>query len=53
MQVLDEVFPARARDATPEEKPDLWEQMVGEWPDYDDYQRRTDREIPFVVLERR
>jgi deazaflavin-dependent oxidoreductase (nitroreductase family) len=53
VQVLDEVFPARARDATPDEKPELWQRMVGEWPDYDDYQRRTEREIPVVVLERR
>ena len=53
VQVLDEVFPARARDATPEEKPELWEQMVGEWPDYEAYQRRTEREIPVVLLQRR
>ena len=52
VQVLDERFPARARTATPEEKPELWEQMVGHWPDYDGYQRRTDREIPIVILER-
>jgi len=53
VQVMDEVFPARARDATPEEKPELWRQMVGEWPAYEDYQRRTGRQIPVVVLERR
>ena len=23
-----------------------------EWPAYDDYQKKTDREIPIVVLER-
>ena len=52
VQVLDERFPARARTATPDEKPELWEQMVGHWPDYESYQRKTDREIPVVVLER-
>jgi len=26
--------------------------MTSVWPDYDDYQRRTEREIPVVVLER-
>ena len=31
----------------------MWEEMVGQWPPYEDYQRRTDREIPVVVLERR
>ena len=53
VQVLGDRFPARARTATPEEKPALWKQMVGLWPDYENYQRRTDREIPVVVLERR
>jgi deazaflavin-dependent oxidoreductase (nitroreductase family) len=53
LQVHDEVFPARARTATAEEKPELWRTMVGEWPHYDDYQEKTDREIPVVVLERR
>lgn len=52
LQVMDEVFKARARDATPEEKPEMWETMVGEWPSYDEYQTKTDREIPVVVLER-
>jgi deazaflavin-dependent oxidoreductase (nitroreductase family) len=53
VQVRDDRFPARAHDATPEEKPALWEQMTELWPQYDDYQRKTDREIPVVVLERR
>jgi deazaflavin-dependent oxidoreductase (nitroreductase family) len=53
VQVLDDVFPARARTASPEEKPRLWETMVGEWPHYAEYQTRTEREIPVVVLERR
>ena len=53
VQVLDDTFTARARTATPDEKPALWERMVGEWPHYDSYQQRTDREIPVVVLERR
>ena len=52
VQVSDDVFRARARDATPEEKPEMWREMVGHWPDYDEYQEKTDREIPVVVLER-
>jgi deazaflavin-dependent oxidoreductase (nitroreductase family) len=52
VQVLDERFPARARTAAPDEKPELWQQMVEHWPDYEAYQRRADREIPVVVLER-
>jgi deazaflavin-dependent oxidoreductase (nitroreductase family) len=52
VQVLGDRFTARARTATPEEKPALWRQMAGIWPDYDSYQRKTEREIPVVVLER-
>jgi deazaflavin-dependent oxidoreductase (nitroreductase family) len=52
VQIRDDVFRARARTATPEEKPDMWQAMTATWPAYDDYQRKTDREIPIVVLER-
>jgi deazaflavin-dependent oxidoreductase (nitroreductase family) len=52
VQVLADRFRARARRATPEEKPAMWQEMVRHWPPYDDYQQRTDREIPVVVLER-
>jgi deazaflavin-dependent oxidoreductase (nitroreductase family) len=53
VQVMAERFPARARTATAEERPDLWAEMVSHWPDYDRYQERTSREIPVVVLERK
>ena len=53
VQVLDDVVPARARTAAADEKPELWQEMVGHWPYYDAYQERTEREIPVVVLERR
>ena len=52
VQVGAERFAARARTATPEEKPRMWTTMTSIWPAYDDYQARTDREIPVVVLER-
>jgi deazaflavin-dependent oxidoreductase (nitroreductase family) len=52
VQVLGERFTARARTATPEERPELWRTMAEIWPAYDGYQRKTDREIPVVVLER-
>lgn len=51
VQVRGEVFSAHARDATPDEQPELWRKMAAVWPDYDDYQRRTERRIPVVVLE--
>jgi deazaflavin-dependent oxidoreductase (nitroreductase family) len=52
VQVKGDRFKARARTATPEEKPRMWEKMTAAWPDYDAYQEKTDREIPVVVLER-
>jgi len=51
VQIKGEKFKARARTATPDEKPALWQRMVEVWPDYDNYQTRTDREIPVVILE--
>jgi deazaflavin-dependent oxidoreductase (nitroreductase family) len=52
LQVKDEVFPARARTAHGEERERLWKLAAQQWPDYDAYQTKTDREIPVVVLER-
>lgn len=52
VQIKGDVFKAKARTVTTEEKPRLWEIMTGIWSDYDDYQKKTDRDIPVVVLER-
>ncbi|MEV8366380.1 nitroreductase family deazaflavin-dependent oxidoreductase [Streptomyces niveus] len=52
VQVKGDRYTARARNATPEEKPEMWRRMAEVWPDYDEYQTKTDREIPVVVLER-
>ena len=52
LQVKGDVFPAHARTATGEERAELWELAARQWPDYDAYQQKTDREIPVVVLER-
>lgn len=51
VQVGPDVFDAVARDATDDERPFLWEQMVSIWPAYDDYQEKTTRRIPLVVIE--
>ncbi|WP_028061626.1 nitroreductase family deazaflavin-dependent oxidoreductase [Candidatus Solirubrobacter pratensis] len=52
VQVRDERFKARARVADSQERRQLWPTMTAEWPDYDEYQKKTDRQIPIVVLER-
>ena len=41
----------RARTADAAEKAALWPRLVAIYRNYDDYQKRTDREIPVVVLE--
>ena len=52
LQVRDEVFPAHARVADGEERERLWKLAAQQWPAYDDYAKKTDREIPVVVLDR-
>ena len=52
VQILGEKFPVRARDAEGEERDRLWKMMNGIWTHYDEYQKKTDRQIPVVVLER-
>ena len=51
VQVLGDRFRVQARDATPQERPELWRLMNEEWPPYESYQKKTDREIAVVVLE--
>jgi deazaflavin-dependent oxidoreductase (nitroreductase family) len=53
VQVRDDVFDAHARTAQGEERERLWKLAAEQWPDYDTYQTKTEREIPVVVLERR
>ena len=43
----------RARRVSDEEKADLWPRLTQIYRDYDDYQARTDRNIPVVVLSPR
>ncbi|MER5932911.1 nitroreductase family deazaflavin-dependent oxidoreductase [Streptomyces sp. NPDC002054] len=52
VQIGPEVFHAKARTATPEEHETYWGLMTGLWPRYDDYQARTTRKIPLVLLNR-
>lgn len=41
----------RAHEATGAERDAWWMRAVAVWPDYDEYQRKTDRLIPLFVLE--
>lgn len=46
-------YKVHARVAQGEERERLWKEMVDLYAPYTDYQERTDREIPIVVLEKR
>jgi deazaflavin-dependent oxidoreductase (nitroreductase family) len=43
--------PMKARVATPEERERLWPQVVAKYKGYGDYQKRSTREVPLVLLD--
>jgi F420H(2)-dependent quinone reductase len=51
VQVYDRIVAATARTATAQEKPELWSLMASIWPDYNEYVKKTTRDIPVVILE--
>jgi deazaflavin-dependent oxidoreductase (nitroreductase family) len=51
VQVRGDRFDARARVASPDERSRLWPRMVEIWPAYEEYQAKTDRQIPIVLLD--
>lgn len=53
IQVKADHIPVRMTIAEGEERARLWDRMVEVWPDYEEYAKKTDREIPVVVLKRR
>lgn len=52
VQIGAETFAARASTAEGPRREQLWTMMAEIWPDYEQYQRRTERQIPVIVLER-
>jgi deazaflavin-dependent oxidoreductase (nitroreductase family) len=50
VEIGDQEVRVRAREADSEEKARLWQKMVEMYPTYDDYQKKTEREIPLLVL---
>ena len=53
VQIGSERMSVHAREAKPEEYDRLWKRAVEVYGGYEDYRRRTDRQIPLVVLEPR
>lgn len=52
VQVGAEVFAAVARPADDDEKPALWQVMAAIFPTYEQFQKKTTRPIPVVIIER-
>ena len=50
VEIEDRTLRVRAEEAKGEEKRRLWALLVMMYPPYEDYQRRTEREIPVFVL---
>jgi deazaflavin-dependent oxidoreductase (nitroreductase family) len=50
VEIGDREVRVRAEEADPEEKARLWQKMVEMYPAYEDYQKKTEREIPLLVL---
>jgi F420H(2)-dependent quinone reductase len=53
VQIGGERREVHARVASPEERERLWPRVVAAYGGYGDYQKRTSREIPLVILEPR
>lgn len=53
VQIGSTTRPMRARRASDTEKAALWPRLVAMYRDYDDYQARTSRNIPVMVLSPR
>ena len=51
VQVGTKTVKAKARTASGAEREKLWEGALKFWPPYADYKKKTDREIPVVVLD--
>jgi deazaflavin-dependent oxidoreductase (nitroreductase family) len=49
-QVNSDTFTVEAELATADERPDLWRRLVEMYPYFTDYQQRTNRVIPVVIL---
>lgn len=47
----ESVFKLTAREVTGDEKALWWDRAVAAFPDYADYQKKTDRVIPLFLLE--
>jgi deazaflavin-dependent oxidoreductase (nitroreductase family) len=51
VEIGTETFDAKARVAKGEERERIWETQKQQWPGFADYEGKTSRQIPVVILE--
>jgi F420H(2)-dependent quinone reductase len=51
LQDGEKVLDLRARTASADEKRHWWPRLTAVWPPYSEYQSKTERDIPVVLLE--
>ena len=52
VQVKNDVYQAKTRIISGDERKSVWEMMAELYPPYNDYQAATERHIPVIALER-
>jgi deazaflavin-dependent oxidoreductase (nitroreductase family) len=52
VQIKSERVAVRSEQAGPADRARLWQEVTKMYPDYDEYTKRTTREIPVVILHR-
>lgn len=52
VELGNEIFAVNARVASPDERNDIWEHQKADVPGFADYEAKTTRQIPVVILER-
>jgi deazaflavin-dependent oxidoreductase (nitroreductase family) len=53
IEVGTETVEVTARVLSPEERAPIWEEQKARYPGFADYEAKTDRDIPVVMLDRR
>ena len=53
IQIKADKFAAVARTASSPERELIWAEALKTWPRYNEYQSRTERQIPVVVIDRK
>lgn len=52
IQLGGKTIPMHAEVSTGAERARLWSRLIGDYPNFADYQKKTTREIPVVILSK-